>query len=124
MARIVINNSAFTPGLLLRYTDSNNFIKLDVSSGTLRIRKRIAAANTDVVTTSVTMNTGTQYWFRLNVSGTTYSAKFWQDGTTEPTSYMISGTASDAVLASGLWGLYGSPTTSSTIDFDNFTVSV
>jgi hypothetical protein len=121
-ARIVKTVTADTPGLLLRYTDVNNFIKLDFSSGSLRIRKRVAGVNTNVVTTAVTMNNSTNYWFKMQVIGTTYSAKFWQDGTTEP-DWMLSGTASDPALQRGLWGLYGSPTTSAALSFDSFSVS-
>jgi hypothetical protein len=121
--RIVLNVAADVTGAFMRYTDNQNFIRINYDgAGTVAIRKRVANVSTNVATYAFTMTAGTKYWMKLNVAGTTYSAKIWQDGTTEP-GYLLSGAATDAILASGKWGLYGSPTTASTIDYDQFTVS-
>jgi hypothetical protein len=42
---------------------------------------------------------GTRWWIRLRVQGTSIQAKFWQDGTTEPTGWTAQ--ATDSYWASG-----------------------
>jgi hypothetical protein len=69
---------------------------------------------------------GTSWWIRLDVQGTSIKAKFWQDGTSEPSSWTISTT--DGYFASGGVSLAvytGSGLTSPfpSIGFDNLAVT-
>jgi hypothetical protein len=43
---------------------------------------------------------GTKWWVRVDVQGTQIKARFWQDGTTEPTTWKVSTT--DSQWASGI----------------------
>jgi peptidoglycan/xylan/chitin deacetylase (PgdA/CDA1 family) len=69
---------------------------------------------------------GTKWWIRLDVQGTQIKARFWQDGTTEPTTWKAN--ASDSQWTSGrpALGVYvGSGLTSPYPDtgFDNYTAA-
>lgn len=120
--RTVINNASDAPTLLLRYTDNNNYIKADISAGTLRIRKDVAGTFTTIASTSFSPVVGVLYWWKFQVQGTTYSVKVWPDGTVEPASFLMSGSATDPVLANGKWGLSATATSGLAIQYDRFTV--
>jgi hypothetical protein len=69
---------------------------------------------------------GTKWWIRLDVQGTQIKAKFWRDGTTEPSTWKV--TATDSQWASGRPALgisVGPHLTSPYPDtgFDNFTAT-
>jgi CSLREA domain-containing protein len=66
---------------------------------------------------------GTSWWIRLRALGTTISAKFWRDGTTEPAAWTVS--ATDSYWASGVpaAGVYSGSTSSPTTSFDNLDVT-
>lgn len=69
---------------------------------------------------------GTKWWIRLDVQGTQIKARFWQDGTAEPSTWKVN--ASDSQWASGrpALGVYvGSGLTSPFPDtgFDNYTAT-
>ena len=70
---------------------------------------------------------GTSWWIRLDVQGTTVRAKFWRDGSSEPSSWTVSQT--DSYFSSGnnvsLAVYAGSGLTSPfpSIGFDNLTVT-
>jgi hypothetical protein len=69
---------------------------------------------------------GTSWWIRLDVQGTSIEAKFWRDGTTEPSAWTVS--ATDSYWASGGVGLgvyagSGLAAPFPSIGFDNLTVT-
>lgn len=116
-----IHGASDSPALLLRYTDNLNYIKCDVSGGQLRIRKQVANVFTNVATISFNLVVGVAYIFAFQVQGTTYSAKAYQVGATDP-GWLISGTASDSVLASGKWGLTAT-SSGGAVQYSQFQVS-
>jgi len=117
-----INASGDSPSLLLRYTDNNNFIKCDVSGGLLRIRKNVAPTGfTNVATVSFTLTAGVLYQFVFQVQGTTYSAKAYPVSAADP-GWLVTGTASDSILASGKWGL-SATSASVAVQYSQFTVT-
>jgi CSLREA domain-containing protein len=68
---------------------------------------------------------GTKWWIRLRVQGTSIEARFWRDGTTEPSTWTVSKT--DSYWASGVpaLGVYlnsGATSPFPSIGFDNLTV--
>jgi len=54
----------------------------------------VAFTSTDIVNISISPTAGLSYWIRARAVGNTLSAKFWLDGTTEPTPWNITGTSS------------------------------
>ena len=70
---------------------------------------------------------GTKWWVRVDVQGTQIKARFWQDGTTEPTTWKVSTTDSQWASGSAALGVYtGSALAAPYPDtgFDSFTYSV
>lgn len=62
----------------------------------------------------------TKYWFvRAVMVGSAYSARVWQDGTQEPSSWLFQGT--DATYSTGGWGLATNQVATATLD--NFVVT-
>lgn len=95
---------------------------VDVREGasTLAIRERRFpnASDTTVATSAAlgfTINANTIYRVRFQVVGTTLKARIWQDGTTEPTTWQVTGTSSYATSGK-LWiGSYQTTSPSRTI---------
>lgn len=87
------------------------------------IRKHVAGSSSNVsADTGVTWDINTRYWVRLRAIGTSLKAKFWEDGSAEPSSWNVDTTDSD-VTGSGYVGLFaydqnGDPA------FDYFSVAV
>jgi streptogramin lyase len=91
-------------GGVLRWTDGNNWYKAYIDgSNNLVIQKKINGSATILATVPFSPLAGTSYTLRFRVSGSTLSAKVWQTGSTEPTSWMV--TATDSSLQSGFCGL-------------------
>ena len=91
-------------GGVLRWTDGNNWYKAYIDgSNNLVIQKKINGSATILATVPFSPLAGTSYTLRFRVSGSTLSAKIWQTGSTEPTSWMV--TATDSSLQSGYCGL-------------------
>ncbi len=67
---------------------------------------------------------GTKWWVRLRVQGTSIKARFWRDGTTEPSTWTV--TVTDSYWASGTPSvgvfLNAGATTFPSIGFDNLSV--
>ena len=117
-----VQNASDSPVILMRYTDNNNYIKIDVSGGLLRLRKNVSPTGfTNVATVAFTLTPNTLYQIVFQISGTAYSAKIYPVGTTDP-GWMVTGTASDAILASGKWGL-SATSASLPVQYNAFTVN-
>jgi hypothetical protein len=63
-------------GLICRVTDGNNHwqVVVDQGNGLMKIRERSGGSNTDRASTSVTINTGTDYTLQAVLSGTSITA--------------------------------------------------
>ena len=94
-------NSNFGP--VLRWTDANNWYKAYVSGSTFYIQKKVGGNATFVASVPFTANVNTSYTIRFRVVGTTLSAKVWATGSTEPSSWTITGT--DTSLTAGHCGI-------------------
>ena len=69
---------------------------------------------------------GTKWWVRINVQGTQIRARFWQDGTTEPSTWKVSATDSQWTSGTPALGVYtGSTLTAPFPDtgFSSFTAT-
>ncbi len=62
---------------------------LDAATG-FELTKRVSAVNTTLATTSWGRTTG-KYWLRFQAVGTAIKARVWLDGTTEPSTWALSG---------------------------------
>lgn len=103
---VVASGNNIEPGLMLRYTDANNYYYaalMIAPSGTvtLQIKKRSLGVTANVSTTVILTGAhtaGASYFIRAAVCGSTLKAKAWFATTTEP-SWML--TASDFDLTTG-----------------------
>lgn len=109
---------------LCRMADASNyywlgFQWLNSTTFNLAIRKRVAATNTTLVTSAISVAPATFYWIRARVQGSTLFAKFWQDGQAEPAGWTL--TTTDTSLTSGaLWGLAPFTTAGQSLQVDSF----
>lgn len=74
-------------GMVLRYTNANNYYLLAASTTGLAIIKNTGGGKVTLATTPVTLSTGTGYYLRFRVVGqgpVSLQGKVWQQGTLEP----------------------------------------
>ncbi|MFL5626402.1 MAG: serine/threonine protein kinase [Ktedonobacteraceae bacterium] len=90
-------------GVILRYTDDNNYYKVFIDGSAFTMIKKVAGHNTTLQSIPFTAQENTLYTVRFQVMGTTLSAKAWQTADTEPGHWMM--TATDDTVQSGLGGL-------------------
>lgn len=123
VTRVMIDDSSNTSGLLARWTDTNNYYLCRYDGvGNMALFKDVAGTKTTIVSAAFTPNAGTFYWLKFHVSGTTLEARWWQDGTSEPSTWGLS-TTDSALSGSGgsanKVGLYGF-VNFGTDDYDSF----
>lgn len=126
LVRLQVATLTDLAGIVLRFIDSNNFYSCIIgnTSQTITFRKDVAAVFSTVgVAVGVTYVAGSWYWMRFRIVGTTFSAKFWADGSGEPNTWTM--TATDAsIAAAGRYGLAATPTGAGNIDlFDSFSAN-
>jgi hypothetical protein len=90
-------------GVALRWQDVNNWYKAYIDGTHLRIIKDVQGASSIVNTVPFQAQSGVFYALRFRAVGAMLFAKAWQNGTPEPTSWMI--TANDTSLTSGQVGI-------------------
>src|SRR6266568_1586524 len=126
LVRVKTNNaSASRMGISLRQTASNTFYhgRLSAAGNNIVIGKVVSGTNTDLFTAAFTVTTGSFYWIRFKVIGTNVMARCWLDGNSEPTTWNVSGTDSSITGAGGFGLTINSSSTTTTWDFDSFTVT-
>lgn len=122
LVRVVFDATASTTGgIITRFVStSNGYLCRYSGSGAFQIL-RLAATDVTIATTPWTPTVGTFYWIRFDVQGSTLQARFWQDGTSEPSTWNL--TVTDTTYASaGSAGLYAFGSTATGVQFDSFTV--
>ena len=90
-------------GVLLRWTDVNNWYKAYIDGSNLVLLKRVAGMTTRLNSIPFPAEAGKAYTFIFRAAGTTLSAKVWQTGEAEPANWMV--TATDTTFSSGNGGL-------------------
>lgn len=109
-------------GALLRYQGTANCYYAILRGTHFTIGRLLTNSHTNVVDTTFTQAINTEYWIRFNATGSTLSAKVWQDGTTEPGAWTLQGT--DTSFTAGQIGLMISPdAVGTTAVYDNYTYS-
>lgn len=93
-----------------------------ISNGNMVLSKYFNGTTTTLQTVSASITTGLNYWMRVQATGTgSIVARFWEDGTSEPTSWNISVTDSSPLSYPGKSGVYAAPGTASKgVYFINF----
>lgn len=86
--RFQLSASTISAGIELRYTDANNFYRLQASTTAVSIIKVQSGVSTTLASVSMTINTGTYYRMRFRVTGATQpllQGNVWLSGNLEPT---------------------------------------
>lgn len=94
-----ITRSAGDIGIILRYTDSSNYVRAIHNGTNLQVIKKIAGIDTTVINAAATYSAGKKIWIWTN--GTAFRAYFND-------ALIGSATISDSVLQSGVIGVYTS----------------
>jgi serine/threonine protein kinase len=94
-------------GVILRYTNDNQYYKALLDRQGLRFLKRIDAQHGPMIGAKLPYipQPQTPYTIRFRVSGHTLQAKVWPAGTAEPAAWMLTAEDNDAGFHSGLGGL-------------------
>ncbi len=90
-------------GPMVRWVDNNNFYKAGFNGQNLRLYVRTNAGPVTLSTVPFAASGGVAYSIRIRVVGTSFMAKAWQAGTSEPAAWMV--TATDASIAAGKCGI-------------------
>ncbi len=122
--RLKITNAGDSVGIFARSDGTAaNFYRAFAQNTTLTLSKTVAGVTTSLNTTAITFNTATLYWMKLRVIGTGVYAKFWADGSGEPTTWTLS-SSDTAVTSAGRFGVRTSlNATTDTASIDTFTAN-
>src|SRR5215469_3367123 len=90
-------------GVVLRWTDANNWYKAYIDGSQLILLKRVAGKISRLASAAFMAQNGTSYSLRFRVAGSLLSARAWPIGRAEPTTWMVM--ATDTALTAGFGGL-------------------
>ncbi len=119
------------PGLMFRSNgastaNTTNAYRIVYNGTTLGLRRINNGSSTTLGTNfAFTVNNGSLYWIRGRIVGSTFMARIWADGSTEPTTWGVTATDGSPLLAAGRFGIYAIINTSTTdiMSFDSFTAT-
>jgi hypothetical protein len=90
-------------GVVLRYTDTNNWYKALIDGKHLTVLKRANGQTTQLASVAFAAQDAQTYMLRFRVVGVMLFARAWPVGTPEPAAWMI--TTTDMTFQSGLAGV-------------------
>lgn len=90
-------------GVVLRWTDKNNWYKLFIDGKSVVLLKRVNGVSTTLATQPFTAKDGRAYTFRFRVVGAMLFAKVWRSTLAEPANWAI--TVNDTDLTTGQPGV-------------------
>jgi len=90
-------------GVVLRWTDGNNWYKAYSNGNTFYIQKKVAGSGTFLASTAFVAQANTSYTIRFQAVGAILSAKIWATSGTEPSGWTL--TTTDSSLTAGYCGL-------------------
>ncbi len=124
LCRMKFSATSNSLSLVLRATASNTFYfaRYGNAVGQIDISKDIAGTITQLVTGSFAPAVSTLFWCRFQVIGSNLFAKWWLDGSGEPSSWTLS-TTDSAISAAGQFGFRVAGTAGNNMDFDSYTVT-
>ena len=95
------SNSNF--GVVLRWTNGNNWYKAYIDGGSLVLQKRVKGAISTLAHVPFKATAGTSYTIHFEAVGSTLSANVWASSGSEPSGWMV--TANDSNLSAGFCGM-------------------
>jgi len=90
--RIALSAATIAGGIELRYTDSNHYYRLAITTTAINISKNTGAGTLTLATAAIALSTGVFYRLRFRVTGTVPTSlygRLWQDGTPEPSTWNV-----------------------------------
>jgi len=90
-------------GVVLRWTDGNNWYKAFIDGASLILQKKVAGATTNLTSVPFAASANVSYTIHMRVVGSTLTANVWTASGSEPTGWMLTG--SDTALTSGYCGI-------------------
>jgi serine/threonine protein kinase len=96
-------SSDATLGVILRWSDTNNWYKAVIDGQQLGILKSVDGKVSVISQINVKTSNGVAQTLRFRSLGTMLSAKVWPSGTTEPQNWML--IANDSSLSTGQFGI-------------------
>lgn len=128
LARMSGSSTNYTAiGVFLRGNGSNTCYRARFNTNNsaqgFGIVKTISGTTTNLVLATATISINTNYWIRFRAIGANLSAKYWADGSAEPSAWTL--TINDSSLTgTGNWGIVTNTTTSGdTALFDTFSAA-
>lgn len=126
LIRLSQGDAADLVGLILRDdgTGNNNYMcGIGEFANDLVIYKIASGSRSyiDIQATGITISAGSFYWIRFQIIGTALKARIWANGSSEPGTWLCSGT--DATYASGQYGVYLNTQTATDAQFDTYSVN-
>jgi hypothetical protein len=115
-------NGQSNMGVLLRWSDVNNWYKAFIDGANLSIIKRVNGNQATLGTVPFNAQGNTMYSLRFQAVGATLYAKAWQNNLPEPADWML--TATDNNLASGQAGVRVLMQVDTIIDIKKFQVQM
>jgi hypothetical protein len=114
------NGGAANIGVVLRWTDANDWYKAYISGTQLILLKSVAGKQTQIQAVPFAAQGGQDYTIRFQCNGDTLQVKAWASGQAEPQQWMIN--ATDNTLQSGQAGLRAVLTAGTVIRITTFMV--
>jgi len=105
-------------GVLLRYTNNNNWYKAYIDGSNLIIRRMLNGNNSVIAQSSFSASANTPYTIKFEASGSTLEAKAWAATGSEPSSWMVSTTDSNFTTGYAGVGIYNGG--GHTVDYISF----
>ena len=99
----LFTNAVNNLGLVLRWSDSNNWYKAYIDGNQLILLKRVAGNITLLKAVAFPAQSGQSYTLRFRALGSLLTAKAWLTGQPEPAQWQVM--ATDTSIASGFGGL-------------------
>ena len=97
------NGAAVNMGVVLRWTDTNNWYKLLIDANNLSIIKRVNGVSSTLTSIPFQAQDNTAYTLRFRIVGAMLFGKAWLSNTTEPANWML--LTNDTSLTGGQVGI-------------------
>jgi hypothetical protein len=120
-------NAGDIAGMMLRYIDINNYIRIQITTGHITLRRVVGGVQqTDIISTaSPALTSGTFYRMHTNVNNNVYSTNVWLDGTSEPAGFQAAQTdTGNNFIQPTQYGLYTFiAVIANVVKFDSFLIT-
>jgi hypothetical protein len=118
--RVQPNDNSDFAGPMGRLTDTDNWYWLFFDAQFLFLKKRVTGSETTLASPAISYTLGNWYWMRFVGIGSTLYARWWADGSLEPSTWDIVVTDSSLSSAAGI-GFLGQAGSATPTQMDSFT---